>query len=111
MKITNVIFNNGSNDAENKEYGVDVYITVHEDDEDFDEKYCAGTLLWDSDMNDTSDTPEKEWVFWRGEGYTSQDYIDKHFGCSMGTEGVRYGDDLQYAEDCIEEEFLQYVDD
>lgn len=103
MKITKVSFNNGSNDAESKEYGVDVYITVHDDDEGFGDKYCAGTLIWDS--------TEKEWVFWRGEGYTSQDYIDKHFGCSMSTEGVGYGDDLQYAEDCIEEDFLQYVDD
>lgn len=98
MQITKVIFNGGTTESESKEYGVDVIVTVSEGEE-----YCVGTLIWDS--------AEKEWVFWRGEGYTSQDYIDKHFGGSMGTEGVSYGGELQYAEDCIEEEFLQYVDD
>lgn len=98
MQITNVIFNGGANEQESKECGVDVYITVSGSDE-----YCAGTLIWDS--------AEKEWIFMRGEGYTSQDYINKHFGGSMSTESVVYGDDLKYAEDCIKEEFLQYVDD
>lgn len=97
MQITKVIFNGGANEQESKECGVDVIVTVSEGEE-----YCVGTLLWDS--------AEKEWIFWRGEGYTSQDYIDKYFGCSISTEGVGYGDDLQYAEDCIEKEFLQLDD-
>ena len=97
MQITNVMFNGGANEQESKECGVDVYITVSGGDE-----YCAGTLVWDFD--------EKEWIFMRGEGYTSQDYINKHFGGSMPTDGVGYGDTLQYAEDCIEEEFLQLDD-
>lgn len=106
MSITNVNFNGGANEQESKECGVDVYVTVNDDEE-----YCVGTLAWDSDMNDLSDTPKKEWIFMRGEGYTSQDYIDNCFGGSMSTEGVGYGDELSYAEECITEEFLQYVDD
>ena len=106
MQVTKVSFNGGITESESKEYGVDVIVTVSEGEE-----YCVGTLVWDSDMNDDSSKPEKEWILWRGEGYTDGEYIKKHFGGSMSTEGVGYGDSLQYAEDCINEDFMSYVDD
>lgn len=110
MYITKVRFNGGKDEAESKECGVDVSVTVHDDDEEFDEEYCVGTLVWDHDMDDEYDEGDPEWILWRGEGYTDYEYIQKYLGGHSDTAAVGYDDDLEYAEECIREEFLQCGD-